>query len=108
MALGGLLLWRGHEPAAFAFLLAGGLLISAGVAVPTRLGPIERAWMGMALAISKVTTPIFMSVVYFLVLTPVGLMRQAAGRNPLRRDASQSSHWIGRDRIKTGGLRRQF
>jgi hypothetical protein len=107
-ALGGLLFWRGHDPAAFTFLLAGGLLISAGVAVPTRLGPIERAWMGMALAISKVTTPIFMSVVYFLVLTPVGLARRAIGSNPLKRDMSEPSHWIRRDKIKTGSLRRQF
>jgi len=107
-ALGGLLLWRDHPPAAFAFLLAGGLLISAGVAVPTRLGPIERAWMGMALAISKVTTPIFMSVVYFLVLTPVGLLRRTIGSNPLKRDMSEPSHWIRRDKIRTGSLRRQF
>ena len=37
----------------------------AGLLVPARLGPVYRAWMGLALRISKVTTPIFMGVTYF-------------------------------------------
>src|SRR5258707_6130820 len=38
----------------------GGTLVIAALLVPTWLGPIERAWMGLAHLISKVTTPIFM------------------------------------------------
>ena len=54
-----------------AFLLLGG---TAG-ARAARAG--ADAWMGLARALSKVTTPIFMGVVYFLVITP---MRRSAGR----------------------------
>lgn len=107
-AVGGLLLWRGHNQVAFVLLLAAGLLISAGIAVPTRLGPLERAWMGMALAISKVTTPIFMSVVYFLVIAPVGLARRAFGGNPLRQYRSEDSNWVEHEPSEHGSLRRQF
>ncbi len=107
-ALGGLLLWRSHDQVAYVLLLAAGLLISAGIAVPTRLGPVERAWMGMALAISKVTTPIFMSVVYFLVIAPVGLARRAFGGNPLRRNRSEDSNWVEHEPSEHGSLRRQF
>ena len=40
--------------------------------------------MGLAHAISKVTTPIFMGVVYFVVITPIGFIRRRAfGSNPL-------------------------
>ena len=49
------------------FALLGAALALAGVALPTRLGGLERAWMYLAHAISKVTTPIFMGVVYFVV-----------------------------------------
>ena len=38
----------------------------AALVVPTHLGPVQRAWMGLAHAISKVTTPIFMGVVFFV------------------------------------------
>ena len=51
--------------------------------IPTLLGPVNRAWMGLAHLISKVTTPIFMGVVYFVVLTPIGLGMRLAGRRPL-------------------------
>ena len=107
-ALGGLLLWRDHDQVAYAFLLVAGLLISAGIVVPTRLGPVERAWMGMALAISKVTTPIFMSVVYFLVMAPVGLVLRTVSSNPLRRHRSQHTNWVEHKHGEHGSLRRQF
>jgi hypothetical protein len=105
--LGGLFLWRQHDRVAVGLLLAGGLLIAAGLAAPTRLGPVERGWMAMAHAISRVTTPIFMSIVYFVVLAPVGLLRQAVRRSPLRREAADS-YWKRPDPESRGGLERQF
>lgn len=106
--LGGLLIWRQHDQVAFALLGLAGLLVSAAIIAPTRLGPVERAWMGMALAISRVTTPIFMAVVYFLVLTPVGLVLRTVGSNPLRRNRSQHTNWVEHERGEHGSLRRQF
>ena len=106
-ALGGLFLWRQHDRVAFTLLLAGGLLISSGLVMPTRLGPVERGWMAMAQAISKVTTPIFMSIVYYVVLAPTGLLRQAVRRSPLRREPSDS-YWVTPDRDSRGGMERQF
>ncbi len=61
----------------------GAVLVLAGLLVPTLLGPVNRAWMGLAHLISKVTTPIFMGIVYFLVLTPIGLGMRLFGRRPL-------------------------
>jgi hypothetical protein len=107
-ALGGLVLWRGHDMVAFGLALAGGLLFVAGLLFPTRLGRVERAWMAMAHAISRVTTPLFMSIVYFLVLMPVGLLRRTFARNPLRRDPDGSSHWVPHQRREAESLRRQF
>ncbi|MEJ2320652.1 MAG: SxtJ family membrane protein [Gemmatimonadales bacterium] len=107
-ALGALLLWRGRERFAAVLLITGGLLFTAGLVIPTRLGPVERAWMGVAHAISKVTTPVFMTVTYFLVLVPVGLLRRAVARNPLRRDPASSSYWVRHESREAESLRRQF
>ena len=57
--------------------------------------------MGLAHAISKVTTPIFMGVVYFLVITPVGFVRCAVGGNPLRAHRGASG-WVDRRRVASG------
>lgn len=106
--LGAILWWRTHQIAAISVWSLAGALIVAAVVAPTRLGPVERAWMGMALAISKVTTPVFMSVVYFVVMTPVGLLRRAVSRNPLERDRARSSYWARHEPREPESLRRQF
>lgn len=107
LVLAGILAWRGHE---VAFVLVGSLgamLALAGLIIPRRLGPVEQAWMAMAQAISKVTTPVLMSVIYFLVLTPSGWLVRAFGHHPLRRQDDGGSYWV--DRSSPGGdLERQF
>ena len=95
VVLGGLLLWRGRA-AAPAVLALGVLLLAAALAVPTRLGPLQRAWLGLGTAISKVTTPIFLGVVYFGAILPIGLLLRALGRNSLSRHRPTASCWVPR------------
>ena len=71
---------------------AGALLVLAGLLVPARLGPVYRAWMGVGHVLSKVTTPVFLGVVFYLVLTPVGLLMRLTGSTPLPR----STGWTPR------------
>ncbi len=106
--LGALIWWRGRAGFAIGLTGAGLLLIAGGLLIPGRLGPVERAWMALAHAISKVTTPIVMSIVYFGVLMPTGLIRRAVGRNPLRHASSKDSAWIRRDDSPRSDLERQF
>lgn len=106
--LGAILLWRDHTVAASVCGTLAGLLILGGLVIPGRLGPVYRGWMAVALAISKVTTPVFMAIVYFLVLTPTGLLMRVAGRNPLRRGSGIDTEWVSRNRGDRGDMRRQF
>jgi hypothetical protein len=93
----------------YVFGSVGSALILSGLIVPTYLGPIERAWMALAHAISKVTTPIVMSVLYFLVLTPVGLIRRAAAGNSLVHQAAGSGFWRQRQAgSRRSSMERQF
>lgn len=108
LAIGGILAWRGRGPASIITLSLGGLLVASSLLVPTRLGPVQRAWMGLAHAISRVTTPVFMSIVYYLVLMPTGLVRRAVAQNPLRRTQSETTYWIDHDPSASGGMERQF
>jgi len=85
--------WRDHLMARNVFVAVGGALFLAGILVPTHLGPVFRAWMGFAHAISKVTTPIFMGVVYFLVIFPTGVVVRLFGRKPLRHAKGAEGYW---------------
>ena len=85
--------WRHHPVSWRVFAgLAGALLVS-GALIPRSLGPVLRAWMGFAHVLSRITTPIFMGAIYFLILTPMGLGMRLFGRNAMRHDAKQDSFW---------------
>jgi hypothetical protein len=106
----GVVLWRrDHSMAAGVAAFAGSLLAGGGLLVPARLGPLYRAWMRLALAISTVTTPVFMSLVFFLVLTPMGLVARLVGHRPLAVRPRAGSYWRSRsDGGQRGTMDHQF
>ena len=75
--------WRGRQTASWIAGTIALVMSLAGLLVPGSLEPVERGWMKLAHAISRVTTPIFMGIVYFVILTPVGVVRRIMGANAL-------------------------
>ncbi len=101
-------LWRQRSVAGGVFSAVALGFFFAALVIPGRLGGVERAWMKIAHAISKVTTPIFMGIVYFVVLTPVGVIRRVAGANPLVHRADKGSYWVRRPSMDEEKLRRRI
>ena len=108
LVLAALLFWRDKTMAFQVTAGLGGTLYLLGAAIPRKLGPVYRGWMKMALMISKVTTPIFMSIVYFLVLTPTGLLMRLFGRRPMRHSLQEGGYWYRIEGREPSDLRRQF
>jgi Saxitoxin biosynthesis operon protein SxtJ len=110
VVLGGLAWWRGRLLTAGVATGVGLALVIAALVVPARLGPIYRLWMGLAAAMSKVTTPVFMGIIYFAVVTPTGLLRRLAGKDSLVRPRTAKSFWVSRaaDAQRRAGMERQF
>jgi hypothetical protein len=103
------LVWRHRIPAAYVTGTVGTLLFLAGLAIPAQLGPVYRAWMGLALAISKVTTPIVMGAIFFLVLTPSGLIARLLGHRPLEHERGSATYWKNRpEGSRRGEMNHQF
>jgi hypothetical protein len=110
LVFAGIAWWRDHQMVSTVLASLGGALVLAGLLIPTELGPVERAWMGLAHAISKVTTPIVMGIMYLLVLTPVGILRCRLGSNPLVHAPTNDSYWQSRPEgaRRTRSMSRQF
>lgn len=106
--LAGIVWWRQHPNIATGFGIAAGLLLAGAAIVPAALGPVEKAWMGLAHAISKVTTPIFMGVVWYVVITPIGILRRTFGRDPLIPQAMSGSWWVDVSQRPQSSMARQF
>lgn len=88
--------WRNRETIAAVTGGIAALMLGAGLLAPSRLEPIENGWMKLAHGLSRITTPIFMGIVYFVVLTPAGLIRRTFGSNPLVHHAENGSYWEAR------------
>jgi hypothetical protein len=105
--LAGVAWWRESPQATLVFGAIAVAFVLGGLLVPGKLGPVYRLWMGFAYALSRITTPIFMAVVYFLVITPIAVIRRALGGNPLRAHHGATC-WVDRQQAPRGDLTRQF
>ncbi|MCS6854727.1 MAG: SxtJ family membrane protein [Elioraea sp.] len=87
----------------------GLLLVALALAAPRALALPNRAWLRFGLALSAVVTPVVLGLVFFLVVTPIGLALRLAGKRPLalRFDPARASYWEER-RTPPGPMRRQF
>ena len=98
-ALVGLLpLLLGRSPRAWA-LGAGGIFLLLALAGPGLLAPLNRVWLRVGLLLHRVVSPIALGVMFFLVITPMGLLARALGKDflKLRMDPAARSYWIERD-----------
>lgn len=95
MLLGGWWLYRGKfHTVAVIFLGSGALLMMLGAIWPRGLVVPNRSWMALAHYLSLITTPIVLGIVYFLILTPIGVIKRSFGWDPLhRRAAKRHSYW---------------
>jgi hypothetical protein len=96
--LGGWWLYRGKfGNAAHVVFPLGALLIFFGLIWPRLLVWPNRAWMLLAEGLSFITTRIILGLVFFLVVTPIGVVKRLMGWDPLGRRSGQgingASYW---------------
>lgn len=101
LAAGAVFAWRAGTPARTlpaVLLVAGALLAAHGALRPSSLRVVYLAWMGIAIVLGWVMTRVILTAVYYLVVTPVGLVMRAIGRDPMHRrpDPDLETYWIPR------------
>jgi Saxitoxin biosynthesis operon protein SxtJ len=88
-------LFRGKfETAGVVLTFIGSALVVFGVFAPRLLVIPRKLWMKLAEGMSYVSSRIILAIVFFLVLTPIGLVKRAMGWDPLQRRAvPRDSFW---------------
>ena len=56
-----------------------------GFAAPMALQPVYKAWMRFGLTLNKITTPVILGLVFYLMITPTGLIRRLISKDSLAR-----------------------
>ena len=81
----------------WAIVLAVVFLLAA-FAFPQALAPLNRLWMRFGLLLHRIVSPVVLGIMFFGVITPIGLLMRLFGKDPLRLqlDKAASTYWIER------------
>jgi hypothetical protein len=65
---------------------------------PALLKPLNKLWTKFGLLLHRIVNPIVMGAIFFLAITPFGVVMRLVGKDPLRRsfDPGAASYWIVR------------
>jgi hypothetical protein len=95
--VGGYVWWRGGSAHPW-WLGLSGLTLLVTLARPSLLAGLNRAWMKLAELLSKVVSPVVLGLMFYAVLTPVGIAMRLFGRDAMKRkvDPRAPSYWEDR------------
>jgi hypothetical protein len=91
----GLLLFYFEKPSAIFFAVIGGLLILFGAVLPKILKPLNRIWMSLAIVLGFIMSRVILTILFYLVLTPIGILAKLVGKKfmILKYDKSTKTYW---------------
>jgi hypothetical protein len=65
---------------------------------PKALRPLNFAWFKLGELMGKIVSPIVLGIIFYLLITPVGLVGRLFGRDELKlKRGQEQSYWIKRD-----------
>ena len=85
-------LWRGHVTRAEILGGIGGLLIVAALVRPQALGGLAAVWSRIGHALGWFNSRVLLTVMFMLILWPVGFVSRLCGSDPLER-RKRGSMW---------------
>lgn len=90
-------LYRGRTTVVVVFVTLGAALVVAGLFVPAAARGFHVVWMRFAVLLGHVNSRVLLTLMYYLVFTPYGVVSRLVRRDPLRRRGSRrESYWVER------------
>jgi hypothetical protein len=110
--IGGLFLWREKGYYSYFLMLSTAFLL-LGLTVPILLKPIHKVWMTLAVLLGWLMTRVILGVLFYLVVTPIGLLLRLLGKDVLDLKSNRNavdSYWIPRNisKFETKNYENQF
>ena len=109
LIIAGLLFWKEKESFQL-FLAIGIVLFVAGIAIPFTLKPIYWVWMVFATVLGWFMTRVILSLLFYVILTPIGLIARLFGKQflDLKQNYSKQSYWNMRKVEASKNYEKQF
>ena len=72
------------------------------------LNPLNIVWVKFGELLGRIIAPIVMAIIYFIIVTPIGLFMRLIGKDLLNLKFSKANtYWIKREK-KVGSMKKQF
>lgn len=72
------------------------------------LSPLNLLWIKLGEILGRIVAPLVMGIIYFIVVTPIGLFMRFIGKDILgKKFLNTQSYWIKREK-NIGSMKRQF
>ena len=89
-------------------IIAAFIFLILGILDSKYLTPLNRFWMKFGLFLGKIISPIVMGIVFFLVVTPIGIIMKIFRKDLLNiKYKKNQSYWVHR-KNKFGSMKKQF
>ena len=100
-------LLNGQEIRLWALIISAVFLI-LGLLKSKLLTPLNKLWFRFGIFLGKIISPIIMGFIFFLVVTPIGLIMRLLGKDVLNlKYNKERSYWIEKDGPKSK-MKNQF
>jgi hypothetical protein len=71
------------------------IFLILGIINSNILSPLNKLWFKFGIFLGKIISPIIMGIIFFLVVTPIGLIMRLIGRDVLNlKYSNHKSYWI--------------
>ena len=97
------------EPVRIWTAIMSSVFLILGLMNSKLLTPLNKLWFKFGMILGAIVSPVVMGVVFFLVVTPIGLIMKIMGKDLLNKkyDKKKRTYWIKRDTL-IGTMKRQF
>ena len=91
------------------FVFASMLFLFLGLINSKLLSPLNKLWFKFGILIGSFMAPFIMGIVFFLVVTPTGLIMKMFGKKMLDKEPNkdQKSYWINSNK-QSSSMKKQF
>jgi hypothetical protein len=103
----GIVFWLRHKPSFPWFLGPGIVLILLGLVIPMGLKQVYIGWMTLAIVLGLIMSTVLLTLFFYLVMTPIGLVARVCGKDFLRLKMTPQAgtYWIPRAK---GGAKQDY
>ena len=97
------------EPVRIWSAIISSVFLILGLMNSKLLTPLNKLWFKFGMILGAIVAPVVMGIIFFLVITPIGLFMKIIGKDLLniKYDKRKKTYWVKRN-IPINTMKRQF